>query len=232
MEERVQAKIQRPVLFLDLGTGHTLNVMNESLKQETRGTYSPFLNEVSSLTQLYMEEGKVYYMQDSFDHLLRTLLHVKSGKNYCKVIVNVPLLHKNVIEDFVHHGANGVLQDDKDTASWIANLKSALTYQAYMDPTFQTQIIQKINKSKVNQNQRDLELVTENVEKTLSDAEIRVFEKLIEGKSNQKIAKEIFLTVATVNNHMSHITRKMNATSKVHAIKKAIEQDWVRLIGA
>lgn len=53
---------------------------------------------------------------------------------------------------------------------------------------------------------------------TLSDRERRVFERLVRGDSNAKIAQEFVISVETVKTHVKRILRKIGAVNRLEAI--------------
>ena len=55
----------------------------------------------------------------------------------------------------------------------------------------------------------------------LTDREREVLELLAQGKSNQVIARELFLSQKTVRNHVSNIFTKLHVADRAHAIIRA-----------
>jgi DNA-binding CsgD family transcriptional regulator len=53
----------------------------------------------------------------------------------------------------------------------------------------------------------------------ISKREEEIFRKLLEGKSNKDIEKELFISSHTVKNHVYHIYKKMGINSRFHLIK-------------
>ncbi|MGC4192011.1 MAG: LuxR C-terminal-related transcriptional regulator [Thermomicrobiales bacterium] len=59
---------------------------------------------------------------------------------------------------------------------------------------------------------------------TLSPREMEVLALLKQGKSNQEISDELFIGVRTVQSHVLHIMRKLDASSRVAAVAIAMQQ--------
>ena len=59
--------------------------------------------------------------------------------------------------------------------------------------------------------------------KSLSDREMEVLLKITEGKSPKTIAKELSISVKTINAHREHILRKMNMKSTAELIRYGIK---------
>ena len=51
----------------------------------------------------------------------------------------------------------------------------------------------------------------------LSDRERQVLVRMARGRSNDEIARELYLTCATVKSHVSHILAKLGQTNRMHA---------------
>ena len=63
----------------------------------------------------------------------------------------------------------------------------------------------------------------------LSIRELEVLKCITQGKSNQAIAEELFISEKTVKNHLTRIFRKMNVSDRTQAALTAIKQNWIIL---
>lgn len=63
---------------------------------------------------------------------------------------------------------------------------------------------------------------------TLSAREVEVLKLVAGGATNQAIAQELFLSVATVKSHLVHTYTKLNVESRTAAVAKAREFGWLR----
>ena len=59
----------------------------------------------------------------------------------------------------------------------------------------------------------------------ISKREFDVLVQMINGKSNQEIANELFISLSTVKSHISSIFQKLNVSRRTQAIQKAKELD-------
>jgi DNA-binding NarL/FixJ family response regulator len=57
----------------------------------------------------------------------------------------------------------------------------------------------------------------------LSERELEVLRVMAEGLGNREIAARLFVSEATVKTHVQHIMRKLDATSRTHAVVRARE---------
>lgn len=58
-------------------------------------------------------------------------------------------------------------------------------------------------------------------ETNLSERELEVLGLLAKGKTTKDIAEELFISRTTVNNHVQHILKKLNAHTRLEAIRRA-----------
>jgi LuxR family maltose regulon positive regulatory protein len=57
----------------------------------------------------------------------------------------------------------------------------------------------------------------------LSERELEVLQLIAAGKSNSRIAQELFVTAGTVKTHIRNIYRKLDAHSRTQALVRARE---------
>jgi LuxR family transcriptional regulator, maltose regulon positive regulatory protein len=57
----------------------------------------------------------------------------------------------------------------------------------------------------------------------LSERELEVLQLIASGKSNRRIASELFISVGTVKTHINHLYRKLDAHSRTQALARARE---------
>lgn len=58
----------------------------------------------------------------------------------------------------------------------------------------------------------------------LSSRELEVLSKVVQGKSNQKIAQELFISEKTVKNHVAHILEKLGIPNRLQLIIFALQE--------
>ncbi len=63
----------------------------------------------------------------------------------------------------------------------------------------------------------------------LTDRELEVLRLATRGLSNQEIADELFLSLRTVQAHISHIFNKLQVSSRTEAVVRALKEGWVNL---
>jgi DNA-binding NarL/FixJ family response regulator len=63
----------------------------------------------------------------------------------------------------------------------------------------------------------------------LSDREKEILKLATKGLSNADIAKELYLSVRTVQGHLGHIFNKLQVGSRTEAVVRALKEGWVTL---
>ncbi|WP_406691834.1 response regulator transcription factor [Saccharopolyspora sp. ID03-671] len=68
-------------------------------------------------------------------------------------------------------------------------------------------------------------------EQALSDREVEILELLAQGLGNRDLAKQLFISEATVKTHLVHIYAKLGVDSRMAAVNAAVERRLIRLDG-
>lgn len=64
----------------------------------------------------------------------------------------------------------------------------------------------------------------------LSEREVAVLNLLVQGKSNPVIAKQLFISINTVKNHLKNIYKKMSVSTRAEAVAKYLESSNTKQI--
>ena len=117
----------------------------------------------------------------------------------------------------LHAGANGFLPKNAELDELQFAIRSVLSGKTYLSPTITTPLIVG--------NQKEEE--SENALRSLTKRESEIFKMLAEGKANRDIAKELFISVRTVDTHRTNILKKLNVKSNVELAKLAISSGMI-----
>ncbi|HWJ10671.1 MAG TPA: response regulator transcription factor [Nocardioides sp.] len=66
---------------------------------------------------------------------------------------------------------------------------------------------------------------------TITEREVEVLELLARGLGNKEMARELFVSEATVKSHLSHVYTKLGVDTRAGAVAAAIEQRIIRPVG-
>lgn len=65
---------------------------------------------------------------------------------------------------------------------------------------------------------------------SLSSRELEILRLLARGQTNQQIARDLFISISTVKNHVHHIIEKLGVSDRVQAAVLAIERGWISVL--
>jgi DNA-binding NarL/FixJ family response regulator len=61
----------------------------------------------------------------------------------------------------------------------------------------------------------------------LSNRELQVLELAAQGLTNQEIAQRLYISVRTVEAHLTHIYNKLGVASRTGAVVRAMQRGWI-----
>lgn len=108
-------------------------------------------------------------------------------------------------------GATGFLLKDTPPADIVDAIIKVADGEPMLSPTITTQLIRQVTESATDARQNE---ATDRVA-LLTERELEVAQAIGRGASNAEIAQELFMSVATVKAHISHLFDKLNASNRV-----------------
>jgi DNA-binding NarL/FixJ family response regulator len=69
---------------------------------------------------------------------------------------------------------------------------------------------------------------TSSADSTVTEREVEVLELLSRGLGNKEMARELFISEATVKSHLSHIYGKLGVDTRAGAVAAAIDRRIIR----
>ncbi|MBB6450370.1 DNA-binding NarL/FixJ family response regulator [Geomicrobium halophilum] len=172
---------------------------------------------------------------ESFRLLESDLLHNLS--TYYRVCAVVPEQAPELLKKVVQSEVTTLFSINQSSRKIAQHLSVASMYSTYVDPLLQTELVKALRTyydmktdkpySVDEENEDTLYLDYAKASVRLTASECRVLDAILKGKSNRQIAEDDFLSVSTVNNHVSQLTRKIEANDRTHAVKRVIELDWL-----
>ncbi|HAM81684.1 response regulator transcription factor [Ornithinibacillus bavariensis] len=128
---------------------------------------------------------------------------------------------QNVLRDFFRYGLNGYFYNGMELSELIFAINSILQDQQYIHPKLSAVLLKDYVKLTSEEPERPKGILTEQ--------EWKVLEELGKGLNNCSIAKELFISTRTVNNHVSSILKKLHVSDRTNAVIKAIKNKWITL---
>jgi DNA-binding NarL/FixJ family response regulator len=118
-------------------------------------------------------------------------------------------------------GANGYVFKGQVAQQLLDAIATVMQNQIYLPPEVATSFFKRFNK---NQASLPLQL---GQPCNLSNRENDVLYWLVQGASNDQIAKQLYISVATVKVHLTNIFLKLQVTSRTQAIVAAIRMNLI-----
>lgn len=112
----------------------------------------------------------------------------------------------------VEAGASGYLLKDAPTEELLSAVRTAAAGQSALAPAVALRLMDRMRSPG----------------QALSAREINVLTHVAAGRSNQQIAKELFISEATVKSHLVHIFTKLDVDSRTAATAKATALGLIR----
>lgn len=112
----------------------------------------------------------------------------------------------------IEAGASGYLLKDTDPAELIAAIHAAAAGDTVLAPSVATRLVSRVRAPGI----------------MLTPRETQVLQMVADGLSNQGIAKELFITEATVKSHLVQVFTKLGVDSRTAATAAARQRGLIR----
>ena len=118
-------------------------------------------------------------------------------------------------------GVGGYISKSSSLNELTEAIKTAFRGESVISPALCRRIISKFAENSEN---RDLE---QKARADLSEREKKVLKCLCEAKTNQQIARELFISEKTARNHIYNLFKKLKCATRAEAVLKALEMSLV-----
>ena len=140
--------------------------------------------------------------------------------------VKVVVLSMHANEEYVFQvlraGASGYVLKQSDSMEVLNAIRAALSGGSFLSPPISRTVIDDyVRRAEARGQGSDLELLT--------SRQREVLQLLAEGLSNQEIAKQLSISIKTVETHRSNMMNKLGVSSKTELIKYALRKGWATL---
>jgi LuxR family transcriptional regulator, maltose regulon positive regulatory protein len=95
-----------------------------------------------------------------------------------------------------------------------------------LDPPIPAHYLRKLLAA-LEQDDAGVRLPATRLPEPLSGRELEILQLVAVGKSNRRIATELFVSVGTVKTHLNNLYRKLNARSRTQAVARARELNLI-----
>ncbi|WP_162341745.1 response regulator transcription factor [Paenibacillus paridis] len=182
---------------------------------------------LATIAQVRLHQPELVLMDIHMPKLdgLEATKRIKSEFPDIKVLILTTFEDEEYIWDAIRHGASGFLVKGVETKTLFSTVQDCLEGRINYPNRIQSRLVQALHSSEQYEQrsshvtfEQGSEQRTDDKLDSLSIQERNIVSKLKQGKSNQAIASELFLTTGTVKNYLSTIYKKLNVSSRTEAI--------------
>ena len=109
-------------------------------------------------------------------------------------------------------GARGYLLKDAPPADLFAGVRATARGETVLAPAVAATLVRRSSRS----------------DTTITEREVEVLELLSQGLGNKEMARELFVSEATVKTHLTHIYTKLGVETRAGAVAAAMERRIIR----
>lgn len=146
---------------------------------------------------------------------------IKRSKPQIKVILLTNYDDEAYVVEAIKAEADGYVLKDVKEGELVRILRLVHQGHSYIDPSVTNKVFQRL---------KGADLTGKGAPRiTLSQRELQILECLIEGLSNQQIAKSVSLSQDTVKSHLKNIYQKLGVSNRSQAANTALREGLVYL---
>lgn len=130
--------------------------------------------------------------------------------------------YEEYIFPILEAGAAGYLLKDMSGHELVDAIRTVYRGETVLHPTVARKLVEHFRKKSVNEeSEKELEALT--------DRELEVLKMAAAGMSNKEIASELFLSVHTIESHLTSTFNKLGVGSRIEAVMEGLRHDWFTL---
>jgi two-component system response regulator DevR len=137
---------------------------------------------------------------------------IRSGNPEIQCLILTSFADDEALFDAIMAGASGYLLKQIRGVDFVSAVRSVAAGQSLLDPKLTSKVFERL-RDRSSQDER-LRLLT--------DQERRILALIAEGKTNRRIAEELFLAEKTVKNYVSNMLAKMGMSGRTEAAVYAV----------
>ncbi|ADU28813.1 response regulator [Evansella cellulosilytica] len=184
---------------------------------EVVGTAQNGVEVVELVTQLHPDVVLLdMYMPNK--NGLEALADIKIKHPETKVLMISSMINDDVVIDCLSLGANGVLLKDWPTDKIIHAMKESVAGQMIIPECYSTKLIGAWKKQNKPQH-KDWHEVINKLPISLYEREKEILAKIMDGKKNSEIARELYLSIGTIKNYTSSIYKKIGVSKRKELVE-------------
>lgn len=172
------------------------------------------------------------YLLNTENHMADLLIvDADTTRDISKIIDFYPLLNIKVaawtsemendhLTELFKLGLHGYFYNGMKTSELLFAIKSMLCGRRYIHPHLVPILLKDyLRVTSKNSNRPSV----------LTEREWDVLEQIAEGKNNENISKNLFISSTTVKNHVRSILGKLDVADRTNAVLLAIKNSWIKI---
>jgi DNA-binding NarL/FixJ family response regulator len=156
------------------------------------------------------------------DGLEATRRIVEQNAHTTRVLVLTTFGHNQYVYEALRVGASGFLLKDSPPEELLAAVEIVARGDALLAPAVTRTVVEEFVRRPPPAEQPSSQL------EQLTTREAEVFRLLARGCANAEIARELYITEATVRTHVAHVLQKLELRDRIHAVIHAYETGLVQ----
>jgi DNA-binding NarL/FixJ family response regulator len=153
---------------------------------------------------------------------LETTRRIVIDENAPRVLMLTTFDMNEYVYEAMKSGASGFLLKDVKPEQLADAVRTVAAGDSLLAPAITRRLIEEFVRRPPPGSTAPPEL------ETLTDRELEVLKLIAKGYSNEEIAKELFVSMATVKTHITHILMKLDLRDRVQAVVLAYESGLVQ----
>ncbi len=141
---------------------------------------------------------------------------IKEASPSTKVVIMTAHDEDRLLVEAVEAGASGFLGKDEAADELLAAAKAAADGEVLIDPVTLPRLLAQVARER--EQERDAMMLLDD----LTDREREILQLLAEGKRNDDVAAQLFISPQTVQTHVRNILGKLRVHSKLEAVAFAV----------
>ncbi|QBP42673.1 response regulator transcription factor [Paenisporosarcina antarctica] len=185
---------------------------------------------LETIKQVQVHRPQLVLMDIQMPNLdgLKATKQIKTKFPDTKVLILTTFEDEEYIWKAISHGASGFLVKGVDTATILSTVKECLDGRINYPSSIQLRLAHVLQTTELSEKQSSKDMITYHHDEkwnSLSLQERDIVRKLKQGKSNQAIASELYLSAGTIKNYLSIIYKKLKVSSRSKVVAYLYEND-------
>jgi DNA-binding NarL/FixJ family response regulator len=148
---------------------------------------------------------------------------IKANQPATSILVLSAYDNDQYIYAVLEAGASGYLLKNVRGAQLVDAIRDVSAGEVVLDPHVARKVVQWFSSMSHGKS------VVEGLPDHFSDRELEVLGLAAKGMSNKEIARELALSVRTVQSHLGNIFDKLGVSSRTEAVLRALKEGWISL---